>query len=909
LSSIDFITRANADYLDSLYEQYLRDPNSVGADWALFFAGFEMGRGEGPFAPQGARTVDRLHEAAADLVHAYRELGHLIANLDPLGDTNLASHPLLDIGEFGLREADLERRVTVHPFVDSPLTIRELRARMAALYCGTIAFEYADISDKAQRDFIMAEAERAPTDTAATPETQRRILSKLIAAEEFEQFLQTKYLGQKRFSLEGSEALVPLLDALVERGGELGAEDMVFGMAHRGRLNVLVNVFGKPYEMLFAEFEGALLPKGISGDGDVKYHLGFSRDHETASGRTVHMSLCFNPSHLEAVNPVVEGIVRAKQRRLHDTERRRVVPVLLHGDAAFSGQGVVAETIALSQLEGYRTGGTVHVIIDNQVGFTASPIDLRPTRYPSDMAKFVGAPVLHVNADDPEAAVRAARIAIEFRQRFGGDVILHFMCYRRHGHNETDDPSFTQPLMYKKIATHPTVRRTYAGELAQRGIVSAEEHERESEALREHMRDALDYARDFKPRQQVFAFGGAWQGMSWAAEDWRAVTKVDEALLTRVLDGARRWPEGFHVHPKVKRLYDDRAKAVTSGGPIDWGTGEMLAFGTLLLEGTPIRLSGQDAGRGTFSHRHAALRDVETGTKHVPLDHLDAGQARFQVIDSMLSENAVLGFEYGFSLADPRNLVLWEAQFGDFANGAQVVIDQFIASAESKWQRMSGLVLLLPHGYEGQGPEHSSARLERFLQLCAEHNMQVCNLTTPAQLFHALRRQVHRNFRKPLIVMSPKSLLRHKMAVSRTDELTRGAFQEVIPEADALDAGNVNRVVLCSGKVYYDLLVARRENALENVAILRVEQLYPFPESAVRDALGAYPNAKDVVWAQEEPANMGAWPSVSQWAPGAMPEGRRLRCVSREAAASPAAGSYKIHREEEAELLKHALKR
>ena len=906
MSPIDFLTRGNADYLETVHEQYLREPSSVSADWALFFAGFELARGQ---AAPVSGAIDRLQQGAADLVHTYRELGHLVAKLDPLG-CNASHHPLLELGELGLREADLDRPVSGSGFGTGDATVRQLREHLRAVYCGTLAYEYLDIADKEQRTWLQAEIEREPGSFKLTHPERRRILAKLIAAEEFEHFLQTKFLGQKRFSLEGGEALIPLLDRLTEDAGDLGVAEVVVGMAHRGRLNVLCNVMGKPYEAVFSEFEGALLQRGIEGDGDVKYHLGYSRDHVTGSGHRLHMSLAFNPSHLEAVNPVVEGVVRAKQRRVHDiTERTSVVPLLIHGDAAFTGQGIVTETLALSQLEGYKTGGTVHVIIDNQVGFTTSPEDFRSTRYPSDIAKVMGVPVFHVNGDDPEAAARAARLAIAFRQRFRQDVIIHVVCYRRYGHNETDDPTFTQPLMYAQLAHHPTTRKQYAERLIAEGVLTEAEHTRETEAFRDLLRDALDYTRDFKPRQQIFALGGAWKGLAWAGDDWSAKTAVSADLLRKVVDGVRRYPPGFDVHPKVRRLYEQRAEMLQPGGQLDWGCGELLAFGTLLLEGTPIRLSGQDVGRGTFSHRHAVLRDIQTNAKLVPLANLEEGQAVFQVVNSMLSEYAVLGFEYGFSMADPRNLVIWEAQFGDFANGAQIIIDQFIASAESKWQRMSGLVMLLQHGYEGQGPEHSSARLERFLQLCADKNMQVCNLTTPAQLFHALRRQMKRAFRKPLVVMSPKSLLRHKLAVSSLADFTDANFQNVLPESDPLDAKKVKRLVLCSGKVYYDLLQSRRDRKLEEVALVRVEQLYPFPTEEVREVLAGYPKLKEVVWAQEEPANMGGWPCVSHWLQAALGDRLQASYAGREAAASPATGSYKLHNAEVAELLTQALGR
>jgi len=910
VTNLDFINRANAEYVDALYEQYLRDPQSVDPQWAFFFAGFEAARGNGARAHAVAAPTEAERSIGIfDLIHSYRELGHLVANLDPLGH-NQTSHPLLEPSEFGFREADMTRMVECPTFKGcARATVHDLIARLRATYCDTLGVEYMEISDKAQRTWLQERMEPTLNKPSLTADDRKHILSTLTAAEGFEQFLQTKYVGQKRFSLEGGEALIPLLDQLIEDAGSSGVEEIVMGMAHRGRLNVLANILRKPYEMIFSEFEGTFLPADIQGDGDVKYHLGYARDYTTRSGRKVHVSLASNPSHLEVVDPIVEGIVRAKQHYLGDTARTRVVPILIHGDAAFTGQGLVAETLALSELEAYRTGGTIHIIVNNQIGFTTSPSDYRFTRYPSDVAKVIQTPVFHVNGDDPEAAVQAAQLAIAFRNTFKKDVIIDLVCYRRHGHNENDDPTFTQPLMYKEIAAHPSVRQLYTEHLIAAGACSAEDAAKSAADLREVFEDAVNYARDFMPRQQVFALGGAWKGLRWAGDDWSAHTALPLETLQRIAEGARRVQANFTTHPKVKRLLDERVAMLAADGKLDWGCSEMLAFGSLLLEGTKIRLSGQDSGRGTFSHRHAVLRDMHTGERYVPLDHLSDTQGRFIVIDSMLSEAAVLGFEYGFSSADPRNLVIWEAQFGDFANGAQVIIDQFISSAESKWQRMSGLVMLLPHGYEGQGPEHSSARLERYLQLSADNNWQVCNLTTPAQYFHALRRQMHRNFRKPLIIMSPKSLLRHKLAVSSARDLTDGSFQPVLPEVEVVDAARVRRVLLCSGKIYYDLLLARRERDIHDIAILRIEQLYPFPEEEITTALQAYAPTAEVVWTQEEPWNMGAWHEMRRRLRRVLGDGRSVGYAGRKAAASPATGSYKMHKAEEVELINMALRK
>ena len=900
---LDFILRANPDYVEELYRQYLRDSRSVGADWAHFFAGFEYGA-DG--RPATAAQAER-HLGVLDLIHSYRELGHLVADLNPLGG-NATEHPLLALSEFGFDEADLDRVVQCPTFRGhSHASLRELIGLLRATYCGTIGVEYMYIADKTQRDWLKERMEPSLNRPDLSSEDRLHIFSKLAAATGFEEFLHTKYVGQKRFSLEGAESLIPMLDELIERSGGAGVQEIVMGMPHRGRLNVLANILRKPYEMILAEFEGTFLPANVQGDGDVKYHLGYARDYVTRGGRTVHISLLSNPSHLEAVDPVVEGIVRAKQAYRTDSAGDQVMPLLIHGDAAFTGQGVVSETLSLSELSAYRTGGTIHVIVDNQVGFTARPSDYRFTRYASDVAKIIQAPVFHVNGHDPEAAVQAARLAAAFRHQFKVDVIVNLVCYRRHGHNETDDPTFTQPLMYSIINSLPTVRDLYGRRLVDSGTTPEAEIQRRIAEWRELFEDALNYARDFMPRQQVFALGGVWKGFSWAGSDWGADTAVPRDTLQRVADAARRVPEGFDEHPKLRRLYEDRSEMVKTGEHIDWACAEMLALGTLLLEGTNVRLTGQDTGRGTFSHRHAVLADRSTGTRWVPLQHLADEQGWFVVVDTMLSEAAVLGFEYGFSSADPRNLVLWEAQFGDFANGAQVIIDQFISSAESKWQRMSGLVLLLPHGYEGQGPEHSSARLERYLQLSADNNWQVCNLTTAAQYFHALRRQMHRTFRKPLVLMSPKSLLRHKLVGSPITDLTGGTFHPVLAESAAIDPAQIRRVLLCSGKVYYDLLSAREQRDIHDIAIVRVEQLYPFPAEEIGRALEPYADAGEVFWVQEEPWNMGAWQFMEVRLPRVLGSGRTARYVCRDEAASPAIGSYKMHQREQTDLVNRAL--
>jgi 2-oxoglutarate dehydrogenase E1 component len=919
MQAIDSVALANKDYVAEQYRRWKADPASVGDEWATFFAGFELALTDGGNGrPAIAGAPSRIEPAASpafgvfDLVHSYRELGHLIADLNPL-DPTPRSHPLLDPSEFGFNDEDMNREVSCGGFRGcSRATIGDLIGRLRATYCRTIGVEYMHIQDPEQRVWLQERMEPTSNRPELSAEERARILDALVRAEGLEQFLQLRYPTAKRFSLEGGDALIPLLDTLVEEAGTLGVEEMVIGMPHRGRLNVLANTVGKPYEMILAEFEGSLLAKEATGDGDVKYHLGFSRDRETGSGRKVHLSLAANPSHLEAIDPVIEGEVRAKQNHRRDSGCNQVVPVLMHGDAAFTGQGVVAETLGLSELDGYRTGGTVHIIVNNQIGFTTPPEAYRFTPYPSDVAKIIHAPVFHVNGDDPEAAVQAAKLAIGFRQRFKKDVFIDLVCYRRHGHNELDDPTYTQPLMYEKIAKKPTPLALY------RAQFDSTDADRRVQEFRELLDDAQSYARDFMPRQPIFAFGGLWKGLGWAGDDWSAKTAVPAEVLHEIAEAFTRLPAGFTPHPRVARLMEARAEMVREGKAIDWSCAEALAVGSLLVENIPVRMAGQDTARGTFSQRHAVLHDVKTDERYVPLDNIRGNQEQFRILDSMLSEFAVLGFEFGMSLADPNRLVAWEAQFGDFVNGAQIVIDQFISSSESKWQRCSGLVLLLPHGYEGQGPEHSSARLERFLQLCAEDNMQVCNLSTPAQYFHALRRQMHRNFRKPLVIMTPKSLLRHKLCVSPLDEFTQGTFRTVIddialdgaPEAGVrIERGNVRRLLLCSGKIYYDLLAARRERAMDSVTIVRVEQLYPFPAAEIEAIVKSYPEAKQVCWVQEEPWNMGAWHTMFRRLRRVLPDDRTLTYVGRSEAASPATGSFKMHQAEERDLLNAAFAR
>jgi len=905
MSTFDEIARASPEYVEALYQQFRRDPASVDERWALLFKGDELGQESGPSdGPAGMGG-----QAVADLVHGYRELGYLVADVDPLA-RGPRSHSLLDLDEFGFRESDLDREMDCRAFRGlETAPLRELLAALGRAYCGTLGVEYLSLSDKAQREWLQERIERSGNQAPLTQDDRRRILEVLVAAEAFEQFLHAKFVGQNRFSLEGAEALIPLLDALVEDAAAADADEMVMGMPHRGRLNVLAHTLRKPYELILSEFEGSFLPWDIHGDGDVKYHFGYSHDHMARNGRTIHLSMSANPSHLEAINPVVEGIVRAKQAYLADARRKRVLPVLMHGDAAFMGQGSVYETLMLSDLPAFTTGGTVHVIVNNQIGFTTDPADYRAARFPSALARVIDAPVFHVNGDEPEAVVLAARLAIGFRQAFGRDVFVDLVCYRRHGHNEVDDPGLTQPALYKRIHAHPTVAQQYGRRLEEAGVIDAAEQRRIREAARARLDQALAEAREHMPRQKVFVFGGVWQGLTWAGSDWSADTAVKAERLRAVAEVLRHPPAGFSLQARAKRLLDERYRMVERGEGIDWGCAETLAYGTLLLEGFPVRLSGQDTVRGTFSHRHAALFDAETGGAWVPLANLAPDQASFEVVNSPLSEMAVLGFEYGMSSADPRRLVVWEAQFGDFINSAQVIVDQFIAGAESKWQRLSGLTLLLPHGYEGQGPEHSSARLERFLQLCAEDNMQVVNCTTPAQFFHVLRRQMHRPFRKPLIVMSPKSLLRHARAVSSLSDLTDGGFRTVLDDPRVSDPTAVERVLMCAGRIYYALDMGREERARDNIAIVRLEQLYPFPEAELTEILRRYPRASEFCWVQEEPANQGARDFVELRIERLLPGRWRLANVGRREAASPATGSHKIHQTEENDIVEAALRR
>jgi 2-oxoglutarate dehydrogenase E1 component len=873
----------------------------------------------GRFGTGAGVNTDVAKEAAViQLINSYRIRGHLLANTNPLGN-DPAYHPELDPASYGLSMWDFDRPFlagavkapsgAIASYMQPYETLREILDRLRTTYCGSIGVEYMHIQAPHQKQWLQDRMEGTTNSWKLDDAVRRRILNRLVQAEEFEHFLQTRFVGQKRYGLEGLESTIVTLDEILERGANESVHEAVIGMAHRGRLNVLANVVGKSMAQVFSEFEGEPDPESVQGSGDVKYHLGASGIHRSRQGRDVVVSVAFNPSHLEAVDPVVEGLVRPKQDRIGDDKRERVVPILIHGDAALIGQGVVAEVLQMSQLEGYTTGGTIHVVTNNQIGFTTNPLDGRSSIYCTDIALAVQAPIFHVNADDPEACLRVAQLAYDFRQRFKRDVVIDLIGYRRQGHNEADDPSYTQPVMYRKIKNTPTVSTQYAERLVREKFVEPDEVEGLRKQVQSKLNQTFDESK--KNREQFtieeFAEVPVEQVMQPSPS-----TAADYKTLVKVVQKCTELPEDFKLHPKLQTLLD-RRREVLRGAPIDWGFAETLAFGSLVLEGTPVRLSGEDVTRGTFTQRHLEFSDYETGEGYCPLKHLDPTQAKFEAVDSLLSEYAVMGFEFGYSVADPLTLVMWEGQFGDFANGAQIIIDQFVVSAEAKWNQPSGLVLLLPHGMEGQGPEHSSARIERFLQLCAEDNIQVCNCTTPAQYFHLLRRQMHcgadrRGLRKPLIVFTPKSLLRYSKAASHLDDLTTGAFQEVIGDPQYVGR-QVRRILLCSGKVYYDLIDRREKLGRGDTAIIRVEQLYPFPLQRLTEILRRYPDVAELFWVQEEPENMGAWYFVEEQMqsminPGGT--GRQLRYVGRPTAASPATGAHKVHVDQQATLVNEA---
>ncbi|MCO7594801.1 MULTISPECIES: 2-oxoglutarate dehydrogenase E1 component [Pseudomonas] len=926
------LSGGNAAYVEELYELYLHDPNAVPEEWRTYFQKLPadgstatdvshstirdhfvlLAKNQRRAQPVSAGSVSSEHEKkqveVLRLIQAYRMRGHQAAKLDPLGLWQRPAPVDLSINHYGLTNADLDTTFRAGDLYigKEEASLREIFDALQKTYCRTIGAEFTHIVDSEQRSWFQQRLESVRGRPEFSVDAQTHLLERVTAAEGLEKYLGTKYPGTKRFGLEGGESLIPMLDEMIQRSGSYGTKEVVIGMAHRGRLNVLVNTFGKNPRELFDEFEGKKMNE--LGSGDVKYHQGFSSNVMTTGGE-VHLAMAFNPSHLEIVSPVVEGSVRARQDRRNDRVGDKVLPISIHGDAAFAGQGVVMETFQMSQTRGFKTGGTVHIVINNQVGFTISnPLDSRSTEYCTDVAKMIQAPILHVNGDDPEAVLFVTQLAIDYRMQFKRDVVIDLVCYRRRGHNEADEPSGTQPLMYQQIAKQRTTRELYAESLIQAGRIDAERAQAKIDEYRNALDNGLHVVKSLvkEPNRELFVDWRPYLGHAWTARhDTRFDLKTLQDLSAKLLD----LPEGFVVQRQVSKIYEDRQKMQAGGLPINWGYAETMAYATLLFEGHPVRITGQDVGRGTFSHRHAALHNQKDASTYLPLQNLFAGQPSFELYDSFLSEEAVLAFEYGYSTTTPNALVIWEAQFGDFANGAQVVIDQFITSGEHKWGRLCGLTMLLPHGYEGQGPEHSSARLERYLQLCAEHNIQVCVPTTPAQIYHLLRRQVIRPLRKPLIVLTPKSLLRHKLAISTLEELAEGSFQTVIPEVDAHDPAKVERIVLCSGKVYYDLLEKRRAEGREDIAIVRIEQLYPFPEDDLVEILAPYTNLKHAVWCQEEPMNQGAWYSSQHHMRRILTRHNKalvLEYAGREASAAPACGYASMHAEQQEKLLQDA---
>ena len=922
MPTFDFVNRANADYIDQLFRQFKKDPGSVDEHWRAYFSGFEMGVGRTDLSGLTAEPAGDAAQAPAgkfepefragifDLVHTYREVGHYSAQLDPLGLVRRPPNSMLELSNFNLSGQDLDRTVGRGSFGGTTDgTLRDLIEKLRLTYCDGIGVEFTHIGHQEQREWLQNRMESTYNHPPLTPEERKGLLFQLVAAEELEQYLGRAFIGAKRFSVEGAESLVPMLNHLVEHSGSgFGGEAAIIAMAHRGRLNVLAHVLNKPYENILSEFAGtSARPAGIQGDGDVKYHLGYANTRALPDKTQIKVSLLPNPSHLELINPIQQGIVRCKQEWLNDTTRTKTIPICIHGDAAFCGQGIVPETLSLSELPGYETGGTIHLIVNNQIGFTTPPRQGRFTPYATDMAKAIQAPIFHVNGDDPEAVIHVAKMAIEFRQKFKVDVIIDLWCYRRHGHNEQDEASFTQPLMYKAIAAHPTTRALYAKTLLDQNALTQVELDAMKKEVIDRLTSARELAKEVRPRLKVPHFSGVWSGFGVAGDDLTADTKVSKATLEAVVAGYDKAPAGFTYHPKLeKSVVAARKEMVKSGKGIDWGCAEMLALGSLLLENRNIRFVGQDVERGTFSHRHAVYHDYNTGECFTPLQHLNGKQGKFFINNSMLSEEAVLAYEWGYASADPRNLVCWEAQFGDFVNGAQAIIDQIIAASESKWHYMSGLTMLLPHGYEGQGPEHSNAYVERFLSLCAEENLQVAMPSLPSTYFHLLRRQQLRKFRKPLILFMPKKLLRLADASSTIEELTDQQLRLVIDDPHVTSPDKVKRLLLCAGKVYHTLNKARLDGQVDDVAIVRLEQFYPLPKPELVAVLNKYRRVSEVSWVQEEPQNRGAWTFVQPYLRAMLPD-VLVSYHGREAAASPATGSAAMHEAEERELISSAL--
>jgi 2-oxoglutarate dehydrogenase E1 component len=924
---------SNAAAIESLYEKYLESPDSVPAGWRDYFRGMADGGSDTPHSPirerlaeaarqgrrngtgtsiaTGAVAIDASEKQAAvsRLIQVYSLRGHQIADIDPLGIMVRHTPGVLKLDYLGLTDADMNTEFYTGGLAGTGnrrMKLADILALLKRIYCGKIGAEFAHVSRSRERLWLRQKFEYGVVSASLSQEEQLWLLDQLTAAEGIERYLHTRFVGQKRFSLEGGESLIPMVDELIQQCGRSGAKEIVIGMAHRGRINVLVNVLGKSPEELFDEFEGNVDPAEMKGSGDVKYHKGFSADMKTPGGN-VHIALAFNPSHLEIVNPVVEGSVRARQQRRNDQDRSQVIPILVHGDAAFAGQGVVTETFQMSQTNGFRTGGTIHIVINNQIGFTTSrPQDARSTTYCSDVAKMIEAPIFHVNSDDPEAVIFVTRLALEYRQKYRKDVVIDLVCYRRHGHNEADEPSATQPVMYSRIREHKTTRERYAERLVKAGVITAEGVSK----LQDEYRDRLDRGEPV-PRSHLGMIGDEftvdWSPYVNAEWDDPVDTTLSTAKVAELAKKITTLPEGFVLHGRVQRIIRERERMAAGEVDMDWGFAETMAYAGLLDEGYSCRVTGQDSGRGTFFHRHAVLHNQANREEYTPLEHIVDRPGAFRVIDSLLSEEAVMGFEYGFATTEPQTLVIWEAQFGDFANGAQVVIDQFISSGEAKWGRLCGLTLFLPHGYEGQGPEHSSARLERFLQLCAEHNMQVCVPSTPAQMFHMIRRQMLRRYRKPLIVMTPKSLLRHKMSVSSLEQLSEGHFHNIIPEQEDLQDDKIRRLVFCSGKVYYDLLEARQVHDIQDVALIRIEQLYPFPIDEYAAIIEQFAGVRDIVWCQEEPQNQGAWYQIRHRLQEPLNDEQTLYYAGRASAAAPASGIFKVHLQQQQALVEAAL--
>ena len=921
----------NAAAVEALYELYIRDPDSVSEGWRRYFrslgtdatesrhtpireklvARARTSHGNGRAASAGSSKVagDEKQAAVSRMIQVFSLRGHQVADIDPLGLMERPVPGVLKLDYLGLTEADMDTEFFTGGFAGTGnrrMPLREIIDLLRTIYCGKIGAEFAHMSRARERLWLRKHFEQGIVEGNIDSSERRWLLQQLTAAEGIERYLHTRFVGQKRFSLEGGESLIPMIDDLIQQGGQAGVKELVIGMAHRGRINVLVNVLGKSPEELFEEFEGNVDPSEMKGSGDVKYHKGYSADMTTPGGN-VHIALAFNPSHLEIVNPVVEGSVRARQQRRADRERKEVLPVLIHGDAAFSGQGVVTETFQMSQTHGFRTGGTVHIVINNQIGFTTSrPSDARSTPYCSDVAKMIEAPIFHVNGDDPEAAMFVTRLALQYRQKFGKDVVIDLVCYRRHGHNEADEPSATQPVMYSHIKKQKTTRALYADRLVAAGVIDAGT----AANLQDEYRDSLDRGEPV-PKATLGMIGNEftvdWTPYLDAVWDESVDTTLSPAKVAELAGIITTVPPGYVMHGRVERVMAERRKMAQAEAPMDWGFAETMAYAGLIDAGFDCRVTGQDSGRGTFFHRHAVLHSQTNREEYIPLQNVSERSDSFRIIDSLLSEEAVMAFEYGYATTDPNTLVVWEGQFGDFANGAQVVIDQFISSGEAKWGRLCALTLFLPHGYEGQGPEHSSARLERFLQLCAEHNMQICIPSTPAQMFHMIRRQMMRAYRKPLIVMTPKSLLRHKFSVSPLEELSTSGFKLVISDEANLESDTVTRIVFCSGKVYYDLVESRQVNNVTDTAIVRIEQLYPFPVARYAEDIARYPNASEIVWCQEEPQNQGAWYQIRHRLQEPLRENQELYYAGRDSAAAPASGVFKLHLQQQQALVEAAL--